>query len=342
LARSPIAAVINVTDEEDGSMRTRVWVIGSFIVLAAHFGVLSASWGAIVLKAGSTWEENLVFNEPLRVFADMVGKESKGEVTVKFIGGPETFPTFESIEVLRKGVIDLLNIGAPFYARALPAINVGNVSELTPEEERKSGYYDAINKLHQAQVNAFYLGRMADLQFGFVFKAPVQKADFARLKIRGLPLLNHLIESLGGSPIVIAPPELYSALEKGVVEGYGWPQIGHVERKLCEVAKYHIDHPFYRMAGLLVMNPDTWKKLSPNLQKTITEIMPQAERESCARHVDFLNAERAELEKQGVKFLRWPPDEVKKFYDVVRKAGIEEAQRLSPDHASELIKLLLK
>ena len=75
----------------------------------------------------------------LENFPDMVAKESKGELTVKFIGGPETFPTFESIEILRKGVIDLLNTDATFYTKALPAVFTGLISELSPEEEREIG-----------------------------------------------------------------------------------------------------------------------------------------------------------------------------------------------------------
>ncbi len=317
---------------------------GVLIFLLTSFSIsLSApAVKPIVLKTGSTWEENLLWNEGLRIFSDMVAKESNGELTVKFIGGPETFPTFESVEILRKGVIDLLNTDATFYTKALPAVFTGLISELSPEEERKSGYFDAMNKLHQKMVNAVYLGKTTNFQFVFAFKNPVNKPDFSGIKVRGLPFNLNLIKVLGGSPIIVAPPELYSALEKGVVDGYGWPQIGHIERKFHEIVKYQIDHPYYKVSVRLLMNQDTWKKLPPHLQKLVTDIMPRVEKEASARHAEMVKNEREELIKHGVKFVTWSPGDVKKFYETARKAGTEEAIRVSPDQAPELTKMITK
>jgi TRAP-type C4-dicarboxylate transport system substrate-binding protein len=319
-----------------------IGIVPIFVVASYSMTFSAPAAKPIVLKTGSTWEENLLWNEGLRVFSDMVAKESKGELTVKFIGGPETFPTFESIEILRKGVIDLLNTDATFYTKAVPAVFTALISELSPEGERKSGYFDAMNSLHQKMVNAVYLGKTTDFQFIFAFKNPVNKPDFSGLKIRGLPFSLNLIKVLGGSPIIIAPPELYSALEKGVVDGYGWPQIGHIERKFHEIVKYQIDHPYYKVSVRLLMNLDTWKKLPPHLQKLVTDLMPRVEKETCARHAETVKKEREELIRQGVKFITWSSGDVKKFYEVARKAGIEEAIRVSPDHAPELTKMIMK
>jgi TRAP-type C4-dicarboxylate transport system substrate-binding protein len=320
-----------------------VIAVASMFLMGSYSTTLSAPAAKpIVLKTGATWEEPLLWNDGLRIFADLVAKESKGELTVKFIGGPETFPTFESIEILRKGVIDLLNTDATFYTKALPAGFTGLISELSPEEERKSGYYNAMNTLHQKMVNAYYLGKTTNFQFVFAFKKPVDKPDFTGMKIRGLPFNLNLIKALGGSPIIIAPPELYSALEKGVVDAYGWPQIGHIERKFHEIVKYHTDHPYYKVAVRLLMNFDTWKKLPPHLQKVVTDVMPRVEKQAVAHYAEIVKKEREDLIKNGVKFITWSPADVKKFYEVARKAGGEEAVRLSPDHAPELLKMITK
>lgn len=317
------------------------WV-GGIVCLLIAVSFSAAAAKPIVLKTGSTWEENLLWNDGLRIFADMVAKESKGELTVKFIGGPETFPTFESIEVLRKGVLDLLNTDATFYTKVLPAGFTGLISELSPAEERQSGYFDAMNALHQKKVNAVYLGKTTNFQFVFAFKKPVDKPDFTGMKIRGLPFNLSLIKALGGSPIIVAPPELYSALEKGVVDAYGWPQIGHIERKFHEIIKYQTDHPYYKVSVRLLMNQDTWKKLPPHLQKIVTDIMPKVENKASAHYAEIVKKEREELIKNGVKFITWSPDDAKKFYEVARKAGTEEAIRLAPEEGPRLTKMITK
>jgi len=310
-------------------------------VLICLFGAFNVSYAKkIKLKAGSVWEESLLWNNGFRIFADMVAKESKGELIIEFAGGPETFPTFEGIEFLRKGVIDVLNTSAPFYTPKCPGVFTINLSAMTPDGERKSGYYDALNKLHQKKLNAVYLGRITDAQFVFAFKRNVERADFSGLKIRGLPVYNHIIKTLGGSPIIVAPPELYTALEKGIVEGYGWPELGHMERKFHEVAKYHLDHPYYRVPVMLLMNLDCYNKLPSHLQKLLTDIMPKVEKLSCADNAAIAKKERMALEKSGVKFIKLSPAEAKKFYDVTLNTGIAEAKRLSPDNGPGLIKLL--
>ena len=88
------------------------------------------------------------------------------------------------------------------------------------------------------------------------------------MKIRGLPFNLNLIKALGGSPIIVAPPELYSALEKGVVDGYGWPQIGHIERKFHEIVKYQIDHPYYKVCRSPPDEPGHMEKAASPPSKT--------------------------------------------------------------------------
>lgn len=293
----------------------------------------------IVLRAGSTWEESLLWNDGLRIFAEKVEKESNGEIKIEFVGGPETFPTFEAIEFLRNGVIDVFNTAAPFYTSKLPEIFTLNLTEKTPAEERENGYFEKINELHKRKLNAVYLGRISNSQYVFCFKKRLENSDFSGLKMRGIPVFNQLITALNGSPIIISPPELYTAIEKGIVDGYGWPQVGHVERKFYEVAKYHIDHPFYRVPCMLLVNLNTWNSLSLDHRKLIERIMPIVEKESCAKHNESVLKERKELENLGVQFVSWPPEEAEKFNDTAIKTAVKEAERLSPN-AVDLIKLI--
>jgi hypothetical protein len=49
-----------------------------------------------------------------------------------------------------------------------------------------------------------------------------EKLDFPGLKIRVSPVYRDLVEALGGTPINTAPGEVFIALERGVVDGYGF------------------------------------------------------------------------------------------------------------------------
>lgn len=295
-----------------------------------------------VLKAGSSWEESLLWNDPLRIFAKMIQERSNGEIEIKFIGGSETFPVFEGVELLRRGVIDILCTVGPFYTPKLPEVFVSNLTELTPWEERKVGYYQAMNKLHKEKLNAVYLGRFANSQIIFVFEKKVAKPDFSGLKIRGLPIYNHIIVALNGSPIKVAPAELYTALDKGIVDGYGFPELGHIERKFYEVAPFHIDHPVHRVPLTLLMNLDTFKKLTKRLQKMVMEVATEAEIVAVKQHDAAVAAERAKLAKLGVTFIKWDPQEAKKFTQTAKRTGAEVAKKLAPENAPKLLEMVIK
>ena len=112
-----------------------------------------------------------------------------------------------------------------------------------------------------------------------------------------------------------------------MVDGYGWPQLGHMERKFHEIVKYQIDHPYYKVGVRLLMNLDTWNRLPPHLQKLVLDIMPEVERVAVARHARRREG-REELIKQGVTFIKWSPEDAKKFYELAR-GGRPEGRRLS-------------
>jgi len=317
-------------------------VVPIFLVTSYSMTFSAPPAKPFVLKAGSVYETGAMWDAGLRIFSEMVAKESKGELTVKYIGGEETFPMFELIEILRKGVVDLVCADATFYTKFLPEVFTSIISEMNPEEERKSGYFDAINKLHQKKINAVYMGKTTDFGFNFYLKEPRDKPDFKGLKLRVLPHSLNLVKVMGGSPIVVAPPELYSALEKGVVDGIAFPLVGITERRLQEVLKYIYDHSYYKVSVHLMTNLDAWNKLPPHLQKLVTDIMPRVEQATCAQFAKWIKQERALLIREGLKYVTWSPSDVKKFQEMARKAGIKELKRVSPDHGPELIKMVTK
>ncbi len=59
-----------------------------------------------------------------------------------------------------------------------------------------------------------------------------------------------------------APGEVYTALERGVVDGYGWPINGIFDFNWHEKTKFRVDPGFYNAEVSLIMNLDKWKSLS--------------------------------------------------------------------------------
>ena len=62
-------------------------------------------------------------------------------------------------------------------------------------------------------------------------------------KIRGTSTYHPLIKKLGGSPVVLTFGQIYTALEKGVVDGYCWPVYGLLATKFYEAGAKYVMRP---------------------------------------------------------------------------------------------------
>ena len=94
-------------------------------------------------------------------------------------------------------------------------------------------------------------------------KEPLSPAgDVKGRKIRGTLSYHGVIRALGGSPVVLPGSQIYSALEKGVVDGACWPAAGMLSMKHFEVAKYRVRPTFGTSNVPVLVNLDSWNKLN--------------------------------------------------------------------------------
>jgi TRAP-type C4-dicarboxylate transport system substrate-binding protein len=59
--------------------------------------------------------------------------------------------------------------------------------------------------------------------------------------------------------VTTPPGEVYTALERNVVDGYGWPIGGIFDLNWQEKTKYRVDPGFYDAEVSIIMNLDTYR-----------------------------------------------------------------------------------
>jgi TRAP-type C4-dicarboxylate transport system substrate-binding protein len=94
-------------------------------------------------------------------------------------------------------------------------------------EIRSNGGYAYMAKLYEQKLNAILLARHIDNNpFHVYLTKPISKPDLTGLKLRITPVYRDFFQALGATVVQTAPGEVYTALERGVVDGYGWPITG--------------------------------------------------------------------------------------------------------------------
>jgi TRAP-type transport system periplasmic protein len=75
------------------------------------------------------------------------------------------------------------------------------------------------------------------------------------------------IEVLGGAPITLATPEIYQAMQRGLVDGATVGMAAVAAYKLTEVASYYLNAPLGQTTEYLLMNKESHAKLPEDVRK---------------------------------------------------------------------------
>ena len=80
-----------------------------------------------------------------------------------------------------------------------------------------------------------------------------------------------IIESMGASPVGLPATDIYTSLQRGVVDGLSFPWEAMATFKLDELTKYHTNMPFYSSALMVTMNKDKYEGLPEDLKQVIDD-----------------------------------------------------------------------
>lgn len=277
-------------------------------------------------------------------FIDMVHKRSGGMIKIDWLGGPEVIGSFEQAEALMKGIIQLqLYTPLAYMAPRAPETEASSLSLYAPWEERKVGIFDLWDEIFQKKLNSKYLGRLAGvLPYHLYSAVKIEKlADFEGKIFRTHPLYAPLYKALGAKPVTIPPADLYTALERGTVQGTYWPEAGITGFALEEVVKYELWPGIWQMQPGTLMNLDTWNKIPKEMQDVINECMEEAEYIAVAARIweGQLDWEY-KMKPAGMKRVMLPAEDADKYVALAYSANWEEIIKHAPEYGPRLKKLL--
>lgn len=263
---------------------SRFAAAGTLALSLASLG--SASAEETVLRAVTFTPAQAYYAKSFQKFVDEVNEKGKGVVQIQIVGGPEVVPPLKLGEAQQNGVADIFDLPAGLYLNLVPEGEAFAGSNHTPMENRENGGFDLINGIFEKKGNAHLLAHVdAGAPFHiFLTKEPKFDAegnpDLTGLKIRTAPLYRAFVESLGAINVVQSPSDVYTSLERGVVDGTGYTILGFRDFNWDKFTKYRIDPGFFQTDVLISMNLDSWKKLSPEAQAIIDDVAKSYEVES--------------------------------------------------------------
>jgi len=262
----------------------------------------------------------------LEGFVKKLNAAGKGVVQIKYIGGPEVTPAQKAAAALKRGVFDMLHSPAAYHVGMVPQGSAMMVTNKTPMELRKNGGFDLLAPHWKEKLNARILAwAESGAQFHlYTVNKPKLKADgsvdFTGVKMRTTGAYRPLLTALGATNVAISAGETFTGLQRGVVEGFGWPTVGLDAMGLAKAVKYRIDPPFYHLANLVLINIDKWNSLPKKAQDILTKVGLEYEKES----IDYIkkagDRDAAAVRKSGVEVFELKGAQAEKYLDTAYEA----------------------
>ena len=297
----------------------------------------------VALKAVTAFAETTTYSRPFERFIQRVNESGKGLVRINYIGGPKAMPPFEVGNALKGGVVDIANSTGAFYTNVMPEADAWKLTEHPMAELRKNGGYDAMAALYAQKMNAIFLARLVDNNpFHLYLNKPIDKADLTGLKIRITPVYRDFFQALGATVVQTAPGEVYTALERGVVDGYGWPITGVFDLGWNEKTKYRVDPGFYTAEVSVLVNKASWEKLTDAQRDVLRKAAEAGETEAAG---EFAAENAKETKRQadaGIQTIALDPAAAKTYLAKAYQAGWDGIIRQSPEHGPKLKELFSK
>lgn len=323
-------------------------------LLAAACLTLSAQ--ATELRFNNPLPESRVETRELMKFAEDVGKNSGGAVTIKmYNGGSLGLKDADLLQVLPKGAVDMSLLWANYVTRDAPALGlalvqgtIGTVDELKRALPVVRQIYDDEFKDWGITAVGYLAIPMLEASI-FCRDQPVK--TLADLKTRKLRVWAKeqvaAFKRLGVAAQIIGQADLYVAMKTGVVDCAVYPAVYAHTVNMHEVAKYGAFlYPMPSGPYALGMATTKWNALPPAQRAAITKAADDTwtrSNEYSADHQRDLAA-REELKKKGVTWLGdFPEADRKQFLDAVSATWADlatEAGGKAPAYRERVLKAM--
>jgi C4-dicarboxylate-binding protein DctP len=285
----------------------------------------------------------------LEQFAADVKANTGGKVEVQIFGAAQLYKPAQHHAAVAGGKIESAIMLSFQWGGTIPEMNVSVIPYFMSSLDKMHKFRDSeAAKLLDAKMEAKGVKNIAwlvDANDGIFTssRAPLVKpADFQGVKIRGLSkLFDAGLAAMGAAPSPMPAPEVYQALQTGVLDaGFTGVQAAF-SRRFYEVQKFGVASTIILAYDNLVVNPAWWNGLPADARKGILDAVAKAEARAMPASDDIPAAHIQQLRDKGMSVTVLSRAQQKVMADAMQPAVIKAFSESSPD-APKLLELIRK
>ncbi len=272
--------------------------------LAASISFVTTAFAENVTLRYSSWlpAAHHVNQNAMYPWFQEIEKVTEGRVKVEIL--PKVVGTAQSqFDVIRDGLADVSFIVPGYTPGRFPVAEIGELPFLGDDTRILAPAFNRMYRRHMAGLNEFAGVEVMSIYSngpGHVFtrSRPLKSVDdFKGLKLRATgPVTTELLNMVGAVPILKASNEAFEMLSTGVIDGSLSQSETLKNMKMIDLMKFGTLIPggIYHATLAVIVNSDTWGRISPQDQQAINAVSHEKLAE--AMGLTFYNADADGLE----------------------------------------------
>lgn len=270
--------------------------------------------------------------------AERIGRLSGGRLEVQLFAAGELVPALQVFDAVAGGVAECGHTASLYWTGKAPAAALFTTVPfgLTPSEHvawiEQGGGQALWDELYAPfGLQAFMAGNSGVNMGGWFRSELTGPGDLAGLKIRAVGLSGELFRRLGATPVAMAIPDVFPALQSGAIDAV--ELLGPASDRaqgLHQVARHYYYPGFTKPNGTaeFLVSRRAFEALSADL-KAIVQTACEAETQSALADYETRNAAGLAIlaREHGVRLLPWPAEIVERARTIGRELLAELAAK---------------
>ncbi|SNT70598.1 TRAP-type C4-dicarboxylate transport system, substrate-binding protein [Psychrobacter sp. LV10R520-6] len=210
-------------------------------------------------------------------WAKKLETESNGRLKVEIYPSATLSEPENTYDATAKGIVDIGAQVQGYDAGRFPLTQIAELPGLSSSASQMSCmlqklYDDGDISSEYEDTHLLFMMGAGPGAFHTVDKVIRTPEDMKGMRIRRpSAIAGDIIEATGASPVGLPATDIYTSLQRGVIDGlsFAWSPTG--DFRITELTNAHTNIPFYSSALLVTMNKDKYESLSDDLKKIIDD-----------------------------------------------------------------------
>lgn len=254
------------------------FTISSLLFAASALGVCTSTSAETTLRMAHLWPAGSVINKQIfQEWSKQVEKDSNGQLNVENYPSQTLSKAEKTYESAANGIADIAVTLQGYTAGRFPLTEVVQLPGVVSNASQGSCILQTL--YDEGDIAEEY----SDTRVLFLFTTgpaylhsrdtEIQKpGDMEGLRIRRpSAVAGEMLSSMGAQPLGMPAPDIYTSLQRGVMDGLSFPWEAMTVFRINELVSHHLELPYYAGAIVATMSQSSYDDLPQDMQEVINK-----------------------------------------------------------------------